>query len=170
MFVHITTATINAYRKKIFNSGFLNNKNISFGINTNGVAIFKSSKVCMWPVYLLVNELPLKERKARGNTLFYGIWLSKKKKHDMVILAAIVPRALCLEIKELENGVEFEDHNGDSFICRATILTCTCDLPAKALAANCGQFNGKDSCWSCHQPAQTERGGSVNACLSLPVA
>ena len=30
----------------------------SFQINTDGVAIFRSSKYSIWPVYLVVNELP----------------------------------------------------------------------------------------------------------------
>lgn len=31
---------------------------ISFQINTDGVALFRSSKYSIWPVYLVVNELP----------------------------------------------------------------------------------------------------------------
>ena len=33
-------------------------KHISFQLNTDGVAIFKSSKMSVWPVYLTINELP----------------------------------------------------------------------------------------------------------------
>ena len=33
-------------------------KHISFQLNTDGVAIFKSSKFDIWPVYLTINELP----------------------------------------------------------------------------------------------------------------
>ena len=40
---------------------------ISFQINTDGVALFSSSKYSIWPVYL-VNELPLNCRYT------YGIW------------------------------------------------------------------------------------------------
>ena len=31
---------------------------ISFQINTDGVALFRSSKYSIWPIYLSVNELP----------------------------------------------------------------------------------------------------------------
>ena len=58
---------------------------MSFSMNTDGVAIIKSSlfhlkssKVSMWPVYMLINELPISQRKARENTLFYGMWISAK--------------------------------------------------------------------------------------------
>ena len=43
--------------------GFLKScNNISFIVNTDGVAIFRSSKKSLWPVWLVVNELPPSER------------------------------------------------------------------------------------------------------------
>lgn len=149
--------------QKLFNSGFLKDKNnLSFAMNTDGVAIFKSSKISMWPVYLLVNELPLKERKKRENTLFYGIWLSSKKPMMWSFL-----KPLFEEIKTFEtDGADMVDHDGISFTCHATLLTCTCDLPAKALVCNSMQFNGAFSCWHCLQSGKTEKtdkGGHVHA-------
>lgn len=52
--------------KKIFNkSGFFcetkqnhKEKHISFQLNTDGVSLFKSSNVEIWPLYLTINELP----------------------------------------------------------------------------------------------------------------
>lgn len=35
-----------------------NEVHISFQLNTDGVALFKSSKYSIWPVYLVLNELP----------------------------------------------------------------------------------------------------------------
>ena len=48
------------YRKLLAPDGALRSKyNISLTINTDGVAIVKSSsQVSLWPVYLTVNELP----------------------------------------------------------------------------------------------------------------
>ncbi len=36
--------------------------NLSFLMNTDGVALFNSSKVSMWPIWLGINELPLSKR------------------------------------------------------------------------------------------------------------
>ena len=36
--------------------------NISFCLNTDGVSLFKSSKVELWPIWLEINELPPKMR------------------------------------------------------------------------------------------------------------
>lgn len=44
--------------------------NISFTLNTDGVLIFKSSKFSIWPVYLMINELPFKTRTQSENMLF----------------------------------------------------------------------------------------------------
>ena len=42
---------------------FLSNQaNISFTLNTDGVALYRSSKVGIWPIWLVVNELPPSER------------------------------------------------------------------------------------------------------------
>ena len=50
------------YAQHTANGGFLdpgtNAANLSFLINTDGVAIFRSSKVSIWPVFLVINELP----------------------------------------------------------------------------------------------------------------
>ena len=35
-----------------------NPANLSFIINTDGVSLFKSSHVDIWPIYLVINELP----------------------------------------------------------------------------------------------------------------
>ena len=39
-----------------------NPANISFVCNTDGVALFTSSTVEIWPVWLSINELPRRER------------------------------------------------------------------------------------------------------------
>jgi len=56
------------------NNGFLKNTaNISFTWYTDGVPVFKSSKISMWPLYLTINELPFRERKKRENTLLLSL-------------------------------------------------------------------------------------------------
>lgn len=43
--------------------GFLNETaHISFLLNTDGVAIFRSSKFSVWPVWIVINELPKSQR------------------------------------------------------------------------------------------------------------
>ena len=47
------------YRSKCSPGGFLSEKyNLSVKLNTDGVAIFRSSQFGVWPLFLLINELP----------------------------------------------------------------------------------------------------------------
>lgn len=47
------------YQGKFGPGGFLSEKhNLSVKLNTDGVAIFRSSQFGVWPLFLLINELP----------------------------------------------------------------------------------------------------------------
>lgn len=60
-------------------NGFLKNPyNFSLSWYTDGVPVFKSTQISMWPIYLTINELPFKDRKRLENTLLLGLWLGKK--------------------------------------------------------------------------------------------
>lgn len=51
------------YKKHSCPGGFLSNQhNISFLGNTDGVALIRSNGYGVWPVYLVVNEIPPSER------------------------------------------------------------------------------------------------------------
>lgn len=51
------------YKKHVENGFLANTQNISLALNTDGVAIFKSSKEGeLWPLYLVINELPPRMR------------------------------------------------------------------------------------------------------------
>lgn len=108
--------------KNLFDKGILSMKNnISFVLNTDGVNIFKSSKLSMWPVYLMINELSITKRKAKENMLVYGSWIGQRKPYMWTYL-----HPLTEELSQLENGVMFTDHTGSVFVCRAALLSCTC--------------------------------------------
>lgn len=128
------------YQKLFSDNGLLSDpNNISLSLNTDGAPIFKSSNVSIWPVYLLINELPIiAQRKKRSNSLFYGIWISSSKPIMWAFLKPLYEELDLLETK----GYSFTDHKGEEFISKCVLLTCTCDLPARALVYNCNQFNG----------------------------
>ena len=52
-----------SYKEHCKPGGFLHNpNNFSLVFNTDGVPIFKSSSVGVWPIYLAINELPKCQR------------------------------------------------------------------------------------------------------------
>ncbi|XP_026465369.1 uncharacterized protein LOC113368277 [Ctenocephalides felis] len=58
------------YRKYVQKGFLCNPDNISFTWYTDGIPVFKSSKISAWPIYLTLNELPIKERK-KGKIHYY---------------------------------------------------------------------------------------------------
>ena len=54
-----------AVYQHLFHTGFLANKHI---VNTDGIPVFRSSSFSLWPIMLLVNELPYRMRYF-GNAL-----------------------------------------------------------------------------------------------------
>ncbi|XP_063403282.1 uncharacterized protein LOC134712602 [Mytilus trossulus] len=147
--------------KNVFQKGFLKNPNsISFSMNTDGVQIFKSSSMSMWPVFMIINELPPSERKLKENIVYYGLWIGAKKPLMWSYL-----KPLHEELCKLEDGVELVDNCGSNFTLMGTLLNCVCDLPARCLVSNSMQFNGKYGCWFCLQPGETyttNKGGHVH--------
>lgn len=76
---HIRDVYDGVLYQNLYNDGFLKSpNNISFAMNTDGVSIFKSSRVSMWPVYLLINELPIKRRKERKILFFMAFGFPPK--------------------------------------------------------------------------------------------
>lgn len=62
------------YQSLFSNGGILSSPdNVSFTFNTDGVPVFKSSKVSIWPLYLVINELPFKKRMTRDCSILAGL-------------------------------------------------------------------------------------------------
>jgi len=66
--------------KGLVNEGILSSRdNISFLFNTDGVPVFKSSNVSVWPLFLVISELPHEKRMAKENMIFAGLRFGDKK-------------------------------------------------------------------------------------------
>lgn len=65
------------YKKFKQNGGFLTNEDhLTLLFNTDGIPLYKSSKVNIGPVFLAINELPLEEQFAK-NIILWGLWQEK---------------------------------------------------------------------------------------------
>jgi hypothetical protein len=62
--------------KKILESSdglaITNQEAFTFLLNTDGISSFKKSKLTIWPVFLVINELPLESRFSIDNTIIAG--------------------------------------------------------------------------------------------------
>nr|XP_012234439.1 PREDICTED: uncharacterized protein LOC105679152 [Linepithema humile] len=136
------------YRKWVDNGFLRNPDNISFSWYTDGVPVFKSSKISMWPLYLTINELPFNERKKRKNTLLLGLWYGDKKPNANSFIYKFREA-----LEEISKGIEIEVkryNNIELKTIRGVLLMGTADLPAKSDFLNFVQFNGDYGCPSCY--------------------
>ena len=133
--------------------------NVSFTLNTDGVPVFKSSNMSIWPVYLTINELPYNKRKLKSNMLLCGLWFG----HSKPFMATFM-EPLHQEFKELENGISIEI-DGNLEKCQGFLLCLTADLPARSAVLNMTQFNGQFSCIKCLSKGEnfrTTKGGNIH--------
>lgn len=119
--------------------------NITFTWNTDGVPIFKSSKISIWPFYLMINELPYLERIKKENMILIGLWVGTNKPLPNLFMSVFLK-----SLKELFNGIYVSVPGLLHRIkIRGIVIIGTCDLCARALFLNMKQFNGDFGCPIC---------------------
>ena len=64
--------------------------------NTDGVALYKSSKIDIWPIYISINEIPARERFFCKNVILFRLWQGCGKPPTHTFMKAFVD-----EIKKL---------------------------------------------------------------------
>lgn len=143
------------YKSYLENDGPLNySENISFTFNTDGASVFKSSNVSIWPIYLVINELPYTLRMMKENMILAALWFGNQKPSMATFLKPFVD-----SMKILANGIKCFALCRGEFLCKAFVLCGTADLPARSLLCNSNQFNGAYSCWKCLQEGKTAKVG-----------
>ena len=112
----------------------------------------------IWPIFLMVNELPYRMRKQRENMLLCGLWFGKSKPFMGTFCDPLHKSLL-----DLEKGIEIMI--GDETIkVQAFLIGLSCDIPARSLILNTNQHNGEYACIKCLQPGKnhrTDQGGNI---------
>ena len=119
-------------------------------LNTDGVQTFDSSRHSMWPVFLMLCNLPPEMRMDERFQILAGIWYGPKKPADM----ALVLNPVIIKLQGLlQHGIEATTPAGRKVV-KAILLTGIFDLPAKAAVLNMKQFNGEYGCLYCLDPGE----------------
>lgn len=139
--------------------GFLSNpNNLSAVMNTDGVNLYSSSKVELWPIFLCINEISPAARFSRDNMLLVGIWQGKGKPPFRQYLSVFSE-----EMNGLYNfGIDVHIA-GVEMNVKLAVICATLDLPAKAAVMNMSLFNGQHACITCEEPGQVVRQGKGHA-------
>lgn len=143
--------------------GFLRNPhNICFQINTDGVALFKSSKFSIWPV---ICDLPPSKRYTRKYRIFAGLWFGFTKPTFSTFMKPFVHMMQSL----YKDGLTVNTPGTETPITiRAITISSTMDAPAKCLFLCMKQFNGQCGCPYCKESGnniRTQKGGN---CRTYP--
>ena len=101
------------YRRFFKNGGILDDqRNISLTWNTDGIPVFKSSKLAIWPLYFTVNELPYADRISRNNMIVAGLWFGSSKPNMLTYL-----KPFHSSLRNLEtHGIRVENPDKGTFV------------------------------------------------------
>ena len=149
------------YKKLKAPGGFLTDpNNLTLSLFTDGIPLFQSSKVSLWPVYLIVNELPPKQRFTRKNMILWGIWQGCGKPKMNMFLRPLVEDLVFL----YRDGIV---HNREQIATKAMLVVATMDLQARAYVLQMTQHNGEYGCLYCLEPGKVVKSGKGN-CRTYP--
>jgi len=112
-------------------------------MNTDGVNIFKSSKLSISPIFLSLNELEFKVR--RKNTILVSLWLGLKKPNFHTYLPGFVDQ--CNEL--MREGIEWTS-GSMNYHSNVRFPIMAADSAAGCLLQGIRQFNGDSSCPWCY--------------------
>ena len=118
---------------------------ISLTCNTDGVPVFSSSNISLWPVYYTINELPIIYR--RKHIILHALWSGIDKPTMECFLQPVVG-----ELKYLYECGFVWKQKSTQFVTKVILGLICCDSVACPLLQNFKQFNGMFGCSFCLHP------------------
>lgn len=143
------------YRFLLEEGQFLASDNCISGIfNTDGIPLYTSAKVKLWPIFLAINEIPLCQRFSRENMVLVWIWQGKESPPFLQYMNAFGEEMCSL----YEDGIPVSI--GDSIMnVKLGIFVGIVDLQAKGYILNMTMHNGESGCCTCEEPGKTVKQG-----------
>ena len=129
---------------------FLSDKNnLALALSTDGVPVFKSSKLSLWPVYLTILNLPVNLSIRAHNIILCGLWAGSNGPLMSQLLKPVVNT-----LEQLYKVGILINTSAGTVLVRAKLVFGVFDLPAKAKVLCGKQFNGKFGCSVCLHPGK----------------
>lgn len=106
-----------------------------FIVNTDGISPFKSSRITVWPVLIVLSNLPPSIRMNKNNMVTVALWAGETKPPMEELFASL------LQLKgELSKGIKINSPVGEKTM-KFLPLFGLFDMIAKAPILNMKQFN-----------------------------
>lgn len=114
-------------------------------VNNNKKIMLLSAGQSIWPFHLCITSLPPEIRMNVDYLLLAGVWLGPGKPSNIsVFLQPVLDKVHHL----YQEGLAISTPSGPR-VLKARLLCAIFDLPAKAMALNSLQYNGKYGCANC---------------------
>uniref|UniRef100_A0A1X7VJE6 DUF4218 domain-containing protein n=1 Tax=Amphimedon queenslandica TaxID=400682 RepID=A0A1X7VJE6_AMPQE len=114
-------------------------------ISTILVAISKSSKGSLWPIYFIITSIPPHHRSKMDNLIVASLWFGPTNPGMSCMLQPVLNKIPNINSK----GFDVHSATSKTVYLRTTLLMGVFDLPARAAATNTKQYNGEYSCLYC---------------------
>ena len=116
-------------------------------LNTDGLQAFKDSTYSIWPIYLMVNELPIEIRLK--NLIVGGVWFGKSKPEMNQFLDSYVEKANNLFVKGVLCNIR-----GENRLIKVYHVNGVVDTPCRSEINGRVAFNSYWSCDWCFHPGE----------------
>lgn len=127
-------------------------RNFSYIFNTDGSPVYNSSPYSIWPIHVLLNELPPRERGK--NMALAALWFGKGHPKMCSYMKYFVEDAKNLS----ERGVDWIERSCNWVTSKIIGVCCVVDAVARPLLQNTTQFNGYFGCSWCLHPGKRVSG------------
>lgn len=132
--------------KKLFDIEGTQFKTLTFNFNTDGAALFHSSKSSIWPIQLIINEFPTELRFK--TIILAALWISESEPKPAFMnlyLSNLVKSAKEL----LQSGITIINKN-QSIKFKFVTLCSSVDSVARPIMQNRMQYNAFQGCSWCY--------------------
>lgn len=129
---------------------------VTLSVNVDGIQPNQGTNKSIWPILLVVNEIPMQHRFSPENIILEGVWPGPKKpsRHEMgLFLKPLVEELVCLE----KGAIFFIPSHGSVepnqvVLVRVFLIGACCDKQAQALVQNIPDPIAAYSCGRCELP------------------
>lgn len=158
--VNIGDVTDGDYYQDFMKEGqFLSDPNsVSAVFNTDGIPLYASSGVKLWPIFAAINELDPSVRFARENIILLGIWQGKGNPPFNAYLERFSEQMS----KLYHDGITIEVEQKPVTV-KLGVFLGTLDLQAKGYVLNMTMHNGTGGCSTCFEPGYSGKQGKGTA-------
>ncbi|XP_065211406.1 uncharacterized protein LOC135839339 [Planococcus citri] len=136
---------------------------VTLQFSTDGVSTFRSSNYSLWPIQLLINNLP--QKLKRKYQLLCGLWFGQSKPIMDMYFRNFVDEMNTLNQKGLLRRSGLCQNDTNPIVVKFHVLVGVADSVARPLLQNISQFNGLYGCTYClknsvHVENESGGGGS----------